>query len=89
MAHCYREDCIHKKICYEVNALHCRNDFIWYSGESGCPHYNSTDDVVPRAEVAREIFEEIEKYYCINKFGEAYVHFDSIEEIKKKYTGEV
>lgn len=42
-----------------------------------------------KAEVAREIFEEIEKYYCVNKFGEAYVHFDSIEEIKKKYMGEV
>lgn len=41
------------------------------------------------SDVAREIFGEIEKHYCINKFGDVYVHFDSIEEIKKKYTGEI
>ena len=53
MAHCEREDCIHKKICYEVNTLPCRKDFVWYSGEGGCPHYNSTADVAPMAEVER------------------------------------
>lgn len=46
-------------------------------------------DVVPKSEVVREIFGEIEKYYCINKFGEVYVHFGSIEEIKKKYMVEL
>lgn len=46
-------------------------------------------DVVPKSDIVGEIFGEIEKYYCVNKFGEVYVHFDSIEEIKKKYKGEV
>lgn len=43
------------------------------------------EDVVPRSEVAR-IFEDIEKYYCINKFGEVVVYRDAIDELKKKYT---
>ena len=55
MAHCYREDCIHKKICYEVNSLPCRRDFVWYDGKFGCPHYNSTADAVPKTEVLKLI----------------------------------
>ena len=46
-------------------------------------------DVVPRAEVAREIFEEIEEYttaWC----GDYYISIEKLEELKKKYTeGEI
>ena len=49
--------------------------------------YESADtaDVAPRAEVAREIFEEIEEYasaWC----GDYYISSENLEELKKKYT---
>jgi hypothetical protein len=32
------ENCIHSKVCKEVESLKCRKDFIWYRAESGCPY---------------------------------------------------
>jgi hypothetical protein len=51
-------------------------------------------DVVPRAEVAREIFEEIERVISETKIGSLYGYYFTkdirayIVELKKKYTGE-
>ena len=46
MAEC--KDCVHNKVCSEVNSLKCRKDFIWYDAKSGCPYY--TTDVIPKSE---------------------------------------
>ena len=45
-----------------------------------------TADVAPKSEVAKEIFAEIAKYYCVTKYGEVIVYNDALEEIKAKYT---
>ena len=101
MAEC--KDCVHNKVCAEVNSLKCRKYFIWYDAKSGCPYY--TADVVPKSEVEK-IFEEIEKIidekYNHYVFGDndldsieqdAIINFsddlsDCFAELKKKYTGE-
>lgn len=107
------KDCVHNKVCAEVNSLKCRKDFIWYDAKYGCPYYSA--DFVPKseverlehildcyalqygtvteqrevidkakAEVAREIFEEIEKIdEDIASFQEFY---SRIMRLKKKYT---
>ena len=41
-------------------------------------------DVVPRSEIEK-IFDDIARYYCINKYGDVVVYRDAIEEIKNKY----
>ena len=47
-----------------------------------------TDDVVPKGEVAREIFEELDQYIEQNGFGQFYKEYikDIVSELKKKYT---
>jgi hypothetical protein len=51
-----------------------------------CPLPNTpTADVAPRAEVAREIFEEINED-CFDQFG--YIDYEALAELKKKYTEE-
>lgn len=47
MAQC--EECIHIRVCAEVNGLKCRPDFIWYDAKFGCPYYSA--GVEPRAVV--------------------------------------
>ena len=39
MSKCECKNCVHYNLCQEINNLKCRQDFIWYSAESGCPHY--------------------------------------------------
>lgn len=73
MARC--KGCIHDNVC---------NRDIGH-GYGVCPHYISAADVVPRAEVAKEIFEEIYED-CFDQFG--YIDYDALDELKKKYTGE-
>lgn len=36
------ENCIHHKVCEEINGLDCRKDFIWYKAETGCPHFKES-----------------------------------------------
>ena len=59
---------------------------------SACPIWSAPSaDVVPRAEVARKIFEEIEKHECSNLFGKTNLYMLTAEEfaeLKKKHTGE-
>lgn len=57
------------------------------------PHKASVKRVLiqaPEADVVEvvQIFEEIKKYYCINKYGEVIVYADAIDEIENKYMGE-
>lgn len=37
MATC--KNCLHNKLCEEINGLKCRSEFIWYDEEGGCPYY--------------------------------------------------
>lgn len=60
MAEC--KNCVHNKVCSEVNSLKCRKDFIWYDAKSGCPYY--TADVVPKSvcdKCAKRTMESIKK----------------------------
>lgn len=80
MARC--KGCIHENVC---------NREVGY-GYSVCPHYINTADVVPKSEVAREIFAEIET--CMKNFeddDDGYLlkkcEFEFfMRELKKKYT---
>ena len=51
------ESCIHNAVCKYGEA---RSNGLYCTGEK-CKQYQPTADVVPKSEVAREIFEEIEK----------------------------
>ena len=39
-----------------------------------------------RQEVAREIFEEIEKYFCDNEYKSGFLSYCNFYNLKKKYT---
>lgn len=91
MARC--KECIHFGIC--------KKGFPWADGKGGgwCKDF-MTSDVTPRAEVAREIFDDIEDYLAVHAFtskSEDYADgaADTIEwvdskisELRKKYMGE-
>lgn len=49
------EECVHKKICHEIEGLRCRADFIWYKAEYGCPHYNNEADYRKQSEGVTDI----------------------------------
>lgn len=80
MARC--KDCIHYNICclWSTTDLDENESYKYCFG-----NYKDTADVVPRAEVAREIFEEIERLVDIYLDGE--LQFTgALEDLKKKYT---
>ena len=35
------KDCIHYKVCEEIESIQRKKDFIWYKAESGCPYLQS------------------------------------------------
>jgi hypothetical protein len=78
--------------CQNDNGLRCRA--CWIDDAIDIVEEAPEVDVVPRTELAREIFEEIERYLEYNaRRGDAFVdtYFDSdlsndIAELKKKYT---
>lgn len=88
MARC--KECIHYIVCAKEGRLVQIDEHTW-------DNYNQLDDVerfcvnhlaadvVPRAEVAREIFEEIYED-CFDQFG--YIDYEKFAELKKKYTEE-
>ena len=115
MARC--EECVHRRVCEEVNGLKCRPDFLWYDAKFGCPYYSAgvepravvdlykqlndelEDELAiaynrledARAELAREIFEEVENILNISRRRGTLSYnrqqFDYFFEIlKKKYT---
>lgn len=62
----------------------------YQSGALRAIEFIPTADVVPRAEIAREIFEEIEQHIKdvgFSSFAERFEFADFIAELKKKYTG--
>lgn len=69
------KDCIHYDICI----FHLKGN-----ENEECVRFINTADVVPRNEIAREIFEEIERE--TKNHGICYTQ-RKIAELKKKYTG--
>lgn len=60
MTHCQKEDCIHAKMCREVNSLPCRADFVWYDYKYGCPHYYSTESKRGAIQLIDEMLEGLQ-----------------------------
>jgi hypothetical protein len=87
MARC--EECVHYEVCLkfaDVRIILCGG-----KANERCKLFKPTADVAPKAEVAREIFEEIEKHLFviapIEEFdGWARIQLADIMRLKKKYT---
>ncbi len=82
MATC--KDCIHHDLCdakghliLTINDI-CELEYRSDVSEWWCKHFKPTADVAPKSEVAREIFEEIDKT--------VFADMDFFKELKKKYT---
>lgn len=90
------ENCIHDKVCN----MWAVDSGIPFVNADTCEHFKSTSDVVPKSEVASEIFEEIESVLSYSvypqiradgtiktiKSKDLTVCFEDYETIKKKYT---
>ena len=63
MARC--EECVHSRVCEEVNGLKCRPDFIWYNAKFGCPYYSA--GIEPRAvvDLYKQLNDELEDELAI------------------------
>ena len=87
MARC--TDCIHYEACLkfaDVRIVLCGD-----KADERCKMFKHTADVVPRAELAREIFEEIENHLFVitpvEEFdGWARIQLADIMRLKQKYT---
>ena len=77
------KSCIHRQVCEIYDVTNEPLEAI------GCVHFLDTADVVPKSEVAREIFEEIESILCISEGKYTNMSLkDAIAILKKKYTEE-
>ena len=89
MATC--KDCFHWNACKKMlEAMWGHSVPSGYEGGADrCEDFISTADVAPRAEVAREIFEEIEQTCRVcGAFGVRGYIMDDVANLKKKYTEE-
>lgn len=86
MATC--RDCFHWEACkamFEVSGgIIVADDFK--GSAVRCKNFVSADDVAPRAEVASEIFDELDKIMLplLHEVSQVYIY----AKLKKKYTGE-
>ena len=80
------KDCFHWEACREM--FEAAGGFIVPDDFKGsavrCKHFVSTADVAPRAELAREIFEELDKK-IFNHIPDLHT-FEIYTDLKKKYT---
>ena len=51
-------NCIHGVICDEINKLPCREQFVWYKGETGCPHHLTAEKLANAVMLAKTLFPE-------------------------------
>ena len=51
--------CIHRAVCDELNKLPCREQFVWYKGETGCPHRLTAVELTNAVILAKTFFPEI------------------------------
>ena len=87
MATC--NDCIHRTVCVILAVPDAFENTKW--DKEPCDHFKAAD-VAPRAEVAREIFEEIRKIGLVTRVIESgNIIYDVTAEytaLQKKYTEE-
>ena len=82
------KDCFHREVCESWNTINLDD----IPPEIPCGHFKDTADVAPRAEVAREIFREMDKLLLSiiidDEAEESFVwlDFDKYIALKKKYT---
>ena len=84
------KDCIHYNVC-EQWAKDVSDEWAVDAMPYACDLFQSTADVAPKSEVAREIFEEIEKNAIEHEmFGRTvlFIGQGTLAELKKKYTEE-
>lgn len=77
------KNCLHHSVCDEINSLKCRDQFIWYDAEHGCPHYE------PKHLFAFKIFSDIESHMIEIKTDFSTIKAigkNAFEYIKIKYT---
>lgn len=84
MARC--EECIHNKVCAEVNSLKCRPCFIWYDAKSGCPYYAA--DVVPISDFER-LQSEVRRLKKYDEERDIALHARLIAETSEKVSSEI
>lgn len=51
-------NCIHRVVCDEINKLPCREQFVWYKGETGCPHHLTAVELANAVILAKTLFPE-------------------------------
>ena len=51
-------NCIHGVVCEEINKLPCREQFVWYKGETGCPHHLTAVELANAVMLAKTLFPE-------------------------------
>ena len=51
-------NCIHGVICDEINKLPYREQFVWYTGETGCPHHLTAEKLANAVMLAKTLFPE-------------------------------
>ena len=93
MARC--KECLHYEVCAKEGRLVQVDEHTWdnYNVLDDVEHFCTnyfTADVVPKSEVAREIFEEIDgitDLFAKGLIGELEM-YDKLAELKKKYTGD-
>ena len=78
MARC--EDCLHFEVCQALE----QGNGIMRVHPLYCGFYKPTADVVPRAELAREIFGEMDEIFLplLHEVSQVYIYV----QLKKKYT---
>lgn len=81
MATC--KDCLHDKVCDALIKSGCPYLDEEVPADAFCMEFRNKADVAPKSEVARKIFEEIERE--IKNHGICYAQ-RKIAELKKKYT---
>ena len=51
-------NCIHRVVCDEINKLPCREQFVWYKGETGCQHHLTAVELSNAVMLAKTLFPE-------------------------------
>ena len=51
-------NCTHRVLCEEINKLPCREQFVWYKGETGCPHHLTAVKLAHAVMLAMTLFPE-------------------------------
>ncbi len=78
------KSCQHSSVCYEIENLKCRNEFIWYQAESGCPYFQS--DV--KADATKEFTERFKSIAGIYQKDTYVIGVDEFDNLVKEMVGD-